>query len=163
MLGPCAVSVRRHALLWSWHRRRPGSFVIPLSPSLAPCALVSRVVGEDSFPYLPLSVLPRHYFSLGGHPRGFVPLGQLLHSVGVNSLWRLDSPSPSLAVPPRVFCHSGGLAAPLPAPHSLGNFGRVFLPTGNPFPYPRYRPMAASHSHLVCGCGGDHPGVDPAV
>ena len=87
-----------------------------LPPDL--CASVAWVAGGVSVPSPPPYVFPRHSLTLGGHSGGFVPLGKLCHSGGVNALLRLDSPVHYQAVPPWVLCHSGGLAASLLFPHS---------------------------------------------
>ena len=123
---------------------------IASSPPVAPRALVARMVEGFMFPPCPPSVLPQNYFSFCGNLRGFIPLRQLFHSGGVDALRQLDSPSHSLAPPPRVFRHSGGLMPPLSVSHSRGLAVRVFLPAGNPHPFPSSRPMAASRTS--CGC-----------
>ena len=72
------------------------------------------------------------------------PPGQLFHFGGFDAPWQLEPPSYSLAIPRRVFRHSGGLGAPLSATHPRGLAVRIFPPAGNPLPYPLFRPMAAS-------------------
>ena len=120
--GPCTVSDRRRLLP-----------ACTLLVSATGSARIGCLVGGGvSVPYLPPSVLPWHSISLGGHSRGFVPLGQLCHSGGVDDLPRLYSPVHSLAVPPGVFRHSGGLVPPLSVSHSGGITVRVFPPAGNP-------------------------------
>ena len=109
MLGICAVSVRRRALLWDQRRRRTQPAHHPLVAANGSARLGFSGGGGVSVPSLPPPVLPWHFFSLGWHPKGFVPPRELFHSGGVNALWRLDSSSHSLAIPPGVFRHSGGL------------------------------------------------------
>ena len=112
------TSAHHRAALWSQRRRQPW---------LACCLLVTATVSDRlsfsgggglSVPSPPLFILPWHSVSLGGHSEGFVPPGQLFHSSGFGSPWRIDSPSHSLAIRPRVFFHSGVVAVPLTAPHS---------------------------------------------
>ena len=131
---------------------------------------------------------PRPRLSLLGSPSTTVltpgvssPLGQLCHSGVVSALWQLDSPAYSLAGPPWVFCHSGGLvapllfphsggfvghsgglAAPVVAPHSQGFTGLVFPSASRPPSLRRPLPMAAPCSRLVSGRGGGFPGIAPA-
>ena len=97
-----------------------GLRVMSLLPPPALISSVSRVVVGVSVPSLPLSVLPRDSLTLGGSSGGFVPTGKLVHSGGVDALRQLDSLSHSLLLPPGVFRHSIGLAAPLFSPNLEG-------------------------------------------
>ena len=109
----------------------------------------------------PSSIRPWHSISLGGHSGGFIPLGQLFHSRGVNYPWRLDSPSHSLAIPPGVFRHSGGLWALLSYPYSRGIFGWFFLPArdllSSPFSYQRLPPTTTTPMALEVTSLMSHP------
>ena len=183
MSGWCthAAVVRRRAPLWAWRRCRPR----PAHPLICATAgfLCPGCLGGGGFSVLspPQSVFPHHSLTRGGHSGGFVPLGQLCHSGGVGALWQLDPPSHSLAGPPWVFRHSGGLAAlllvrysgglvghsrglaaPVVAPHSRKFSGRVFPPACKPHPFRRPCPMVAPRSRLVGGREGGFPGVAPA-
>ena len=192
MIGPGAVSAGGIpwrglcasvlcALLWAWQIRRPLPPIGLSSPPPFPCAPVARVVGGGFVSSPSPSVLSWCACSCGGHSGGFVPLGQLSHSEGVVSLWQLDSSAHSLAGPWWVFCHSGGLAAPLLVPHSRGFVGHsgglaapivalhsrgfagiFFLPASLYPPLRRPRPMAALRSRLVGGRIGGFPGVAPS-
>ena len=117
---------------------------------------------SPSYPRLSSPVTP---LPLVSTPEVSSPLGQSVHSGGVNALRRLDCPSHSWAVPPGVFHHSVGivassvfphsevlarhsvgLAALLSASHSIGLACWVLPLAGNHLPSLGSCPMAASHS-----------------
>ena len=153
-------------------------------PSLLLSALMSvlaRVVGGFPSPPRPNPNPPRCSVALGVHFSNFVPPGQCVHSRGVDSLRRLDSPSHSLAVPPGVFrhyvgltassvsphsegidCHSVDLAALPSTSHSIEIALRVFLPVDDPLPRRGSHPMAAYRSCLTGGHRGGVASVAPA-
>ena len=84
-----------------WWRRRPWIACHAAVAAVGPAVLARSGGGGFSVPSLPLSFLSRHSIARGVHSGGFIPPGQCFHSVGVDALRRLDSPSHSLAVPPR--------------------------------------------------------------
>ena len=132
--GPQAVVVCRRAAR-VWCRRRPQPARHAVISAVGPAVRDRSGGGWGSIPSPPPSVLPHIYIALSVHSGGFVPLGQCVHSRGVNALQRLDSPSHSLAVPPGVFRHSVGLAASSVSPHSGGiarhSVGLVSLPSAS--------------------------------
>ena len=94
-----------------------------------------------SVPSPPLYVRPWHSVDLKGHSGATLPLQGGWYPLATRP------PSHSLAIPPGVFCHSGGLSPPLSVSHSRGLAGRVsrrlttlslyaFLPHAPPPPLP---------------------------
>ena len=73
--GPCTVSVRHRVLLWDQRRRRPWTTRHYLVADAGSARLGYSGGGGVSVPSPPPFVVPRLYFSLSGHPGGFVPPG----------------------------------------------------------------------------------------
>ena len=139
----------------------PGPLVISSSLPLSPFALVSQVVWGFPSPPLPRPSSPVTPSHSGVTPevsssQENVPLQ------GCQCPLATRLPLPLTGDTPRGFPPLRSLHAPPHCPPLLRTRRPGFPPAGNPLPFHRFLPRAASRSRLVRGLGGDNPGVAPS-